>query len=366
MEANRENSVCLRTLQTAHSGVKVRLWFPKWQTADITLAITVSQVERRLSKAIVGSRACHEFICSTPHTHHQAVYLRSLILTESDVHKSRMQGEKKGTSPKQPNGYLFTQNVIKDVQEMLFFCLYPWSQIVWVGKMTPRVGISERRDAQRLKFPKFVTRTQTSKQHDGQTTVRYATRNVALVVFFCHRKAILTLPCVGFCQMSIWVLDNEPQQHNNNRLASKRHSTVTSVLDLHFDIPIPRVARAIRRSDAFRHHDAVIQPNRTKVKKVNRLTSQKVPAGGDSTVRQLSDLSSALKGDCDSSLSLSIVTQTISCHEVPFGLTCGQSSSCFESSLVLSLLDRASANNVVLYLFKVFLPWFTLLSSIQA
>lgn len=184
--------------------------------------------------------------------------------------------------------------------------------------------------------------------------------------FFCHHKAILTLPCVGFCQMSIWVLDNEPQQHSSNRLASKRHSNVTSVLDLHFDIPIPRVARAVRRSDAFRHHDAVIQPNRMKVKKVNRLTSQKVPAGGDSTVRQLNDLSSALKGDCDSSLSLSIVTQTISCHEVPFGLTCGQSSSCFESSLILSLLDRASANNVVLYLFKVFLSWFTLLSSIQA
>lgn len=207
------------------------------------------------------------------------------ISAESDARKSEMQA-RKGNEPQSRPATIYRHKMSLGEWGNVNFLFIPLKSDYLGSKPTrwlPELVFHNGKGRQRLKFPRVCY--QDSSKQTARRPNNGALRNsfVMLPCFGALAKSLWHFHAWECCQMSIRAHDNEPQQqwqHDNQpaRTTSKRHSNVTSVLDLHFDIASTSVAR-----DAFLNRDTAVQP---KCLRVNRLTSQTAPAaGGDGKFR---------------------------------------------------------------------------------
>lgn len=122
-----------------HSGESV-LRFPNTQTAaDIIPPISVSQVEQLLRTGIVWMHACRVLLLS--------VYVFTAIIKlfshwsrqkvmciKSKRNQEREQPQRRPKLTQEHHCYSWQTggvSIRKEYQEMVFFCISPWSQIVW-------------------------------------------------------------------------------------------------------------------------------------------------------------------------------------------------------------------------------------------
>lgn len=147
-----------------------------------------------------------------------------------------------GGTQKQSNNYFVTQDV---------FFFYAWSQMGWGPAQrddSHRWYFSRKKRRQRLKFPKFVTRT----QRQTNSSVFCNSLVMRPRFFWCHREAIMTRPCVGCLPnvgpTQVWTATARLQSADFFlKPLFKRHPNVTPSLDLHSNILITRATHCLMK-----------------------------------------------------------------------------------------------------------------------
>lgn len=172
MEGNGENSVCLSTLQS-HT--------PVWKCifgsqSDKQLILHWLLLSLKSSRRSAPRLSCIIITINASHTSSNSLFAVTDIVRKWCA---QMQSASRKKQPKSNPTTIYSQEMsLRGIRNWYFSVYTPEVRLSGVqpSKMTPRVGISKRRGRQRFQISRICYRdSRTSKQHEGQTTVRYAT-----------------------------------------------------------------------------------------------------------------------------------------------------------------------------------------------